>query len=187
MLANEEYKKVYPDCPTIIRNVTIGGQTKLQLIQALQDSSILLNKYGEILLADDRLIVSSTAYRLKTVELAVSNLGIPNGGTTPEILHKATELGLHICPLELGPYLRLFYLEQPEVAADTGKTHQAPTGSVTVASEPLTEDDEFPKGFYLRKMDGKLWLRGYIADNLHIWNPDDRFIFVLSKEVDDHS
>lgn len=180
-MANEEYYKVYPDCPTIIRKITIGGQTKSQLIQALQDSSVLLNKYGEMLLADDRLIVSSSTYSLKTVELAVSNLGLPNGATTPEILHKATELGLYICPLELGPYLRLFYLDQPEFAADTSKSHQAPTGSVTVASEPLTEDDEFPKGFYLRKMDGKLWLRGYIADNFHIWNPDDRFIFCQRK------
>ncbi|MGG0738851.1 helicase [Niallia taxi] len=180
-------KQVYPACPTIIRNINIGGLTKSQLIQALQDSTIFINKYGEMLLADDRFIVSSNKYNLKTVEIAVSNLGLPNGATTPEILHKATELGLHICPLELGPYLRLSYLDQPEDATNTSKVHQVPTGSITVASEPLTEDDEFPKGFYLRKIDGKLWLRGYIADNFHIWNADDRFIFVLSKEVDDHS
>ena len=53
--------------------------------------------------------------------------------------------------------------------------------SITIASEILTEDDDFPKGFYLRKIDGMLWLRGYLADQLHVWNPDNHFIFCHNK------
>lgn len=40
------------------------------------------------------------------------------------------------------------------------------------------EDDDFPKGFYLRRINDALWLRGYRADHLHVWNPYDHFIFV---------
>ncbi len=82
-----------------------------------------------------------------------------------------------LCPPELGPYLRLEYLDQPEGNFGSSMQHQAPSGSITIASEVLTEDEDFPKGFYLRRINGELWLRGYRADHLHVWNPGDHFIF----------
>ncbi len=100
-----------------------------------------------------------------------------------EIFERANELGLELCPLELGPHLRLAYLNQPEGAlGNPVQQHQAPFGSITIASEVLTEDHDFPKGFYLRRINGVLWLRGYRADHLHVWNPDDHFIFCQSKK-----
>ncbi|GAA0338149.1 hypothetical protein GCM10008967_30540 [Bacillus carboniphilus] len=119
---------------------------------------------------------------MKTVEKTVGNLGFPEGATTAHIFNKVRDFGLELCPLELGPYLRLEYLDQPE--GDSGnplQQHQAPTGSITVASKILTKDDNFPKGFYLRRINGKLWLRGYIVDGLHVWNSSDRFVFCLKK------
>lgn len=47
-----------------------------------------------------------------------------------------------------------------------------------VASEILTKDDKFLKVFYFRRIDGVLWLWGYICDNQHVWEPSDHFIFV---------
>ena len=47
------------------------------------------------------------------------------------------------------------------------------------ASDALSRDDEYPKGFYLRVVDGRAWLRGYRCDDGHSWSPDDRFIFQL--------
>jgi hypothetical protein len=44
-------------------------------------------------------------------------------------------------------------------------------------SAALVEDDEFPKGFYLRRIDGVLWLRGYRSGPAHVWSPDDRLVF----------
>lgn len=29
----------------------------------------------------------------------------------------------------------------------------------------------------LQRIKGVLWLRGYLADHLHVWNPEDHFIF----------
>lgn len=172
----------YPNCPFIMRTVEVGGLTKQQLINRLQEYSILLNQYGEKLLTDEKFTTSDSKYTMKTVEITVANLGFPEGATTAHIFKKARKLGLELCPLELGPYLRLEYLDQPE--GDSGnplQKHQAPTGSITVASKILTEDDNFPKGFYLRRINGELWLRGYIADVLHVWNPTDHFVFCLTK------
>lgn len=170
--------KIYPDCSFISRTVDVGGLTKRELIEKLQQSSILINEYGKRLLADDKFTTSELKYSLPTVELTVGNLGFPDGATTVEIFNRAKELGLELCPIELGPYLRLEYLDQPERSSEnTLQQQQAPSGSITIASEILTDDDDFPKGFYLRRINGVLWLRGYLADHLHVWNPEDHFIF----------
>jgi hypothetical protein len=175
--------QTYPNCPFVTRTVEVGGLTKQELIQKLEQSSVLMNEYGDMLLADEKFTTSDTKYRLETVELSVEDLGFPDGATTSQIFKKAYELGLELCPLELGPHLRMQYLDQPE--GDSGnpsQRNQAPSGSITIASEILTENDDFPKGFYLRRMNGVLWLRGYIADHLHVWNPNDHFIFCKTIE-----
>lgn len=170
--------QIYPDCPYVTRFVEIGGLTKTQHVQKLQEHSIMMNKFAEQLFSDERFITSDKKYNLKTVELTVKDLGFPNGASITQIFKQAISLGLELCPLELGPHLRLNYLDQPEGFTGDHSKNQAPTGSITIASEILAEEDDFPKGFYLRRINGVLWLRGYIADDLHIWNPDDHFIFV---------
>jgi len=175
---------IYPDCPVINRKVEIGGLSKLQLIQKLKQHFILMNEHGERLLSDDKFTTSKTKYSLNTVELTVRDLEFPDGATLSQIFNRASELGLESCPLEMGPNLRLQYLDQPEGSTgDPSQQHQAPFGSITIASEIISEDDYFPKGFYLRKINGALWLRGYIADHLHVWNPDDHFIFCQTKNL----
>lgn len=47
---------------------------------------------------------------MQTVELSVGKLGFPDGATTRQIFERASELDLELCPLELGPHLRLVYL-----------------------------------------------------------------------------
>lgn len=177
-----ENKGIYPNCSVGTRKVEIGGLTKSQLFQKMKQYSILMNEYGERLLADDRFTTSDIKYSLETVELTVADLGFPDGASTTQIFKRANELGLELCPLELGPHLRLEYLDQPEgYSGDSLQRHQAPSGSITIASEILTEDDDFPKGFYLRRINDVLWLRGYRADQLHVWNPYDHFIFCQSN------
>lgn len=169
--------KIYPDCPVVKRTIEAGGMTKQQLLQRLQQASILMNEYGDRLFADDLFTASAETYMIETVELTVSGLGFQQGAPLDRIFQRAGELGLSLCPLELGPYMRLQYQDQPEGLSAGSQRHQAPSGSITIASAVLTDDHDFPKGFYLRSMGGALWLRGYIADYLHIWDPNDHFIF----------
>lgn len=151
---------IYPNCPTVIRVVTIGGLTKGELLEHLQRNGILLNESAEILFASDRFTTSETRHSRTTVELTVRDLGFSNGARATAICARAAALGLALCPLELGPHLRLQYLDQPEgYWGQPMFHHQAPSGSITIASEPLTQDDDFPNGFYLRRIKGELWLR----------------------------
>jgi len=173
---------IYPDCPIITRIVEVGGLTKSQLIQKLQQYSILINEYGEKMFTDKKFTTSDTKYSLKTVELSVMDLGFPDGATTAQLFKRARELGLGLGPLELGPHLRLEYLDQPEgYSENASQQNKAPSGSITIASEILTKEDDFPQGFYLRRINGVSWLRGYIADQLHVWKPEDNFIFVKEE------
>ncbi|GAB1157255.1 hypothetical protein YWY31_32800 [Paenibacillus illinoisensis] len=179
-IENEEY----PNCETVKKIVEVGGLTKTQLIQKLQQNSIMMNELGEKLITDDKFTTSDTKYSLLTVELTVGKLGFPDGATTRQIFERASELDLELCPLELGPHLRLVYLDQPEANTENPiQQHRAPVGSITIASEILTEDEDFPKGFYLRRINGVLWLRGYRADHLHVWNPNDHFIFSQTNKT----
>jgi hypothetical protein len=76
------------------------------------------------------------------------------------------------------------FLDQPEgVDALPLTGRRAPRGSITVASLPLDDSDETPKGFYLRCMDGVLWLRGYWSSPGHMWSPEDVLVFSVATRV----
>ena len=173
-----ENGEIYPHCLTVTRTIKVGGLTKPQLIQKMIQHSICMNKLGKVLFGDDLFTVTAETYSLKTVELTIHDLGFAEGATAAQIFEKAKNLGLELCPLELGPYLRIECLDQPEgYTGRLSQQNQAPNGSITIASKPLKQNDNFPKGFYLRRIEGVLWLRGYVADDEHVWKPDDHFVF----------
>lgn len=116
---------------------------------------------------------------MKTVELTLRNLGFTREATIIEIFDAAQNLGFRLCSLELAPHLRMQYMDQPEGYLDKPiRKHRAPYGSLTVASKLLTNDESFPKGFYLRCIEGQLWLRAYISELNHLWQLDDHFVFI---------
>lgn len=170
---------IYPNCYYTKRTIEAGGFSKDELLQKLNKNEIKMNEYGKKLFADDRFTLSEQPYFLRTIELIVRNLDFPEGATTVQIFDKAKDLNLKLCPLELAPYFRLAMVDQKESHVENfSKRKQAPSGSITIASEFLTADEDFPKGFYIQRLNDTLWLRGYIADDLHVWNPEDHFLFI---------
>lgn len=85
--------------------------------------------------------------------------------------------------MDTAPYLRIILDEQVESYDSVMSSGTAPDGSLTVAAEALNKDHEYPKGFYLRVIDGQAWLRAYRCDDEHMWSPDDRFIFQLPPPI----
>lgn len=172
---------IYPQGQFVQRVVSVGGQSKQQLLAQLAEIGVELNAAARTLFASDRFTTSNTRQTLITVELAVRELGFAQGATTLELHRQGVALGLRLPLIELGPHLRLQYLDQPEGYWGFPVTeHRAPPGSLTVASAPVSEDDEFPKGFYLRRIQGVLWLRGYWCSADNVWDADDRLVFCKS-------
>jgi len=163
---------------SVTRVVYVGGSSKQELLTQLAAAGVELNKAATILFSSDQFTTLSTRQRLLTVELTVRHFGFTQGATWLELWEKAVAHGLALPPLELGPHLRLQYLDQPEgYWGYPVTTHRAPPGSIAVASAPLSPDDKFPKGFYLRRIKGKLWLRGYWTSADNLWDPDDHLVF----------
>ena len=160
------------------RAVCIGGIDKPRLLEALSSQGIQLNPLALELFDDPRFTVGPTRVQVQIVGATVAGLGLSGGGTYDEVVVAASQRGLVECPLELGPHLRLAHRDQPEGATGQPVTqNKAPPGSITIASRPLDAEESTPKGFYLRRIDGTLWLRGYRSWAGHVWSPDDVFVF----------
>jgi hypothetical protein len=137
-----------------------------------------MNQAAEALFEDRRFTTLIESQTIEITSISVAELGFEKGATYDQLMARSQESGLGECPIELGPHLRLQFLDQPEGAVGVPATeHRAPPGSLTIVSAPLDHRDDTPKGFYLRRINGVLWLRGYRSEPGHIWNPEDVLVF----------
>ena len=113
--------------------------------------------------------VSEHRQSIDVIVVSMGDLGLASGGTLLDIFERAESRGYGLCPLEVASHLRLRLLDQP------------PGPYLTVASpRPRPGDMDFPAGFYLRRLDDGLWLRGYRTDDDWIWPPHfSQFVFAL--------
>jgi hypothetical protein len=173
-----ERTTIYPHCPATIRAIHMGGLTSQALQDELLRHGVALNDAARMIFASDHFTTSAARSVVTTVELRVRDLGHWQGATTAAVFETARRLGLLLCPLELAPHFRLQYLDQPEGYVGQPVWQQrAPPGSITVASEEFAPRGDFPNGFYIRRIEGTLWLRGYHAGPDHVWDPEDRMLF----------
>src|SRR5216683_1472564 len=106
------------------------------------------------------------------VVLSVAELGFKEGATYSGICARALELGLELCPAEVGPALRLAYKDQP-----LGEW-------LIIAMEAITDSADggllvFRVGHGNR---GRLWWLGANPGHPHyFWTSEDRFVFVRRK------
>ena len=134
----------------------------------LSQQGVMLNDYARTLFADAAFTTSIEVRNVGLVQVSLPDIGLRDGGRFDEIVARAATLKLEPCPLEVGPHLRLDYLDQP----------QGPY--LTVASPVLRPGSETPNGFYLRHLDDGLWLRGYEAGPENVYPPDfTDFVFAL--------
>lgn len=156
--------------------VEIGTHSRAELRRALSTAGVLTNEFAEALL-EASIFDSPEPESLRVVARSLAELGLVDGAVLPDVFRAAAEAGLELCDPSAGPYLRLALLDQGTAPDNILTNGHAPSGSLTVASAPLRSDHTSPKGFYLRVVDRRPWLRGYRCDNSYRWNPDDRFVF----------
>jgi hypothetical protein len=147
--------------------LTIGGVEKEELRRRLASASVSLNAYAEQLFEAPEFTVSAYPRQIALITVSLSDLGLHSGGTLPDIFERASTHGYDLCPLEVAPHLRLEFLDQ------------SPGPYLTIASpRPRPHDMDFPAGFYVRRLDDGLWLRGYRTDDDWVFPPDfTRFVF----------
>ena len=150
------------------RKLQIGEVGKAELLASLRAAGVQFNAYAQVLFDDPGFITSEISRWVVATDVTVAELGFSAGSTSAEIFARARSTGLELCPLELAPHYRLQFLDQPEGPY------------LTVASAKTKDDDAYPNGFYLRRFDGALWLRGYRATSDYVWDPVSRFLFLMN-------
>lgn len=159
-------------------SLRIGGRTRAEILSDLQQAGVHLNAHAETLLAGPE-FDAPREQTLRIVERTVAELGLPHGGVQSQVFAMAQQQGLALCPLTTGPWLRLALLDQATAPDSVLSAGRAPTGALHVASPPVRDDVEHPKGFYLRVVDAVPWLRGYRCDDTYVWPPDQHLAFTL--------
>ena len=150
---------------------------KEQLSNKLEEHGILINRYAEMFFAHP---LFSTEQSIEAIVVVASlrEIGLESGATLDEIFQAIREKGYAPCPASAGLFLRFAWKDQPMSRSSVlSGTHRAPDQAVTVLTAPFERNDDFPKGLYLRNVDGKLWLRGYICNAEHRFSGNDLIAF----------
>ena len=148
--------------------------------EVLAQHGIQLNAYAHTFMAHPGFCSDAEPLAMRLQILSVEELGFADGAAFPEILEEAQKRRLYPCPPVTGVYLRLqMAVQQVSCNSVLTGTHDAPEGAITVVSHLLENDFNFPRGLYLRNVDGTLWLRGYTCDDTYKWKPSDLLAFEM--------
>jgi len=153
--------------------------TAEQSLQTLKERGIRINRYAETYISHPGFSAGG-AGEMTAAIISLEKLGLENGASLDELLRHIKGTQFSPCPPDAGLFLRLAWTDQPQSQNSvlTG-THSSPDQAVTVLSEMLERDDAFPKGLYLRKVDGDLWLRGYVCDSAYRFPGDALFVLEI--------
>ncbi len=155
--------------------------TAEQSLETLRDRGVLTNRYAEMVISHP-CFSAGGAGEMTVAITSLEELGLAGGATLDELLRHIQGTQFTPCPPDTGFFLRLAWTDQPQSQNSvlTG-THRSPDQAITVLSELLERDDAFPKGLYLRKVDGSLWLRGYVCDSAYRFPGDALFALKMRR------
>ena len=150
------------------KTVKLGTcETPSEYRKALKKAGMRISDWGDDILG--RITCSKEEIDLDLVVLSVGDLGFKDGAKYSDICAKAVELGLELCPAEVGPALRLQYGDQPK------------DEWLRIAMEAITDRDGNLFIFSVGRGGGGLWLCGYDGHPGDVWRAGFRFVFGRRK------
>jgi len=154
--------------PEIFKIIEIGTHKDVKsLRKALEESGARIGNWGGDILNKTKL--SKSKQSLDLVVLSVKELGFPQGAELKDIYEAAGNQGLDLCPAEVGPQLRLQYLDQP-----SGEW-------LIIAMEPISDSDGDLSLFFVGLSDDGRWLGACCGSPDYHWGAGYRFVFVRRK------
>ena len=154
----------------IWKTIRLGGfKTPAEIRKALEDGGFKISDWAEQIL--EKTPLSGSPSEINLVRMTVADLGFESSATTEEIYARANELGLDLCPAEVGPQLRLQYPDQP-----VGEW-------LRVAMEPILASDGDLGIFGLGYGEVGRWLKTNDGRPEFEWYPGVPFLFVPRKQL----
>lgn len=136
------------------------------LKKAFEKNGFRISNWANDLLGKPAFALASEETEVKLVKTTVVELGFPEGATLEEIYARAKELGLELCPAEVGPELRLQYTDQPYGEWLT-----------MIAMKPITDSRGRPGLFYVAHDGVGRWLGAHFRFPGRFWHAADVFVF----------
>lgn len=159
----ERFKKIFETFKAI-KLGTYGDASKFR--KALEKAGIQIGSWGSDILNK---VTVGPRESIELVRVTVAELGFAKGATRQEIYQRAFDLGLSLCPAEVGPQLRLQYKDQP-----MGEW-------LLIGMEPIADSDGYPLVFLVERGRYGLWLSGRYGLADGFWNPDGVWVFARRK------
>jgi hypothetical protein len=154
--------------PKIFKIIEIGTHKDMKsLRKALEESGARIGDWASNILNKTKL--SKSKQSLDLVVLSVKELGFPQGAELKYIYEAAKNLGLDLCPAEVGPQLHLQYPDQP-----SGEW-------LVIAMEPIKDSDGDLRLFLVERHGGDRWLLACHGIPGYHWLAGYRFVFVRRK------
>lgn len=99
---------------------------------------------------------------------SLAEFGLDQPSTFPQISTHIKKAGYTLPPAHLGISLRLALQKQkPSTNSQLSGQKTSPQGAIVLLSAPLEANIKVPRSLYLRNVDGQLWLRGSVFDDLY--------------------
>lgn len=146
------------------KTVTVGTQPSVEALRtALKAVGHKIGDWANDILSKITVATEPTAIEL--VMVTVAELGFPDGATVAQIFERAVSLGLELLPAEVGPQLRLQYVDQ---SLDEW---------ILIGMEPIADSYGGLEVFYVGRYDDGLWLFSSCADPGSKYDGDCRWAF----------
>ncbi len=161
----------FPEGRVRFDSVTVGRKDLNQLQRELSENKINVSSYAEYMMRTGLSLTARQGQNLDIVRLKVDDLGLPDDyPTTDKLFKKAKELGLELCPPDLGPNYRLQYKDQPM------------NEWFSIGMKPIAVSAGLPRVFYLKRITHGLWLRSSWAEPDYRWDPE-AWVCFQSRQV----
>jgi len=142
-----------------------GLKTAEEFRRVLRDGEFRLSDWASDILGKPAFKAADEETEVDLVKVTVVELGFKKGARRNQIYERARDLGLELCPPEVGPQLRLQYQDQPN-----GEW-------ILVAMEPIVDSDGDPRLFLVERSDSGLWLSSFWGDPGGFWDAGRQWVF----------
>lgn len=138
--------------------------------EAAKMAGMKISDWANDMLNKPAFVVLQQETEVDLVRISVSELGFKESTRYDKICERAQQLGLQLCPAEVGPQLRLQYKDQPK-----GEW-------IYIAMEAIRGSGGSLLLFSVGRIDGGLWLSSSCAGPGSLFIPDDMFVFVRPRK-----
>jgi len=162
----------FPEEKIKFRTVELGTGIRdgAEFGKVIEERGMKKTKWATDLLESPDFKVVGERQDADLVEVSVSALGFNGYTKYVDICARANEIGLELCPAEVGPQLRLQYKDQPL------------NEWLVVAMNAVNGSGAYPDVFSLGRNVGGLWLGTNDGRPADEWDPELRFVFLRPRK-----